>query len=152
MSVGYDCYRDRPAVLVRLAAEESVQTYLQHWVSALVLATEVSAVYSDADLRGWSKPWEVVAGSWWEVAMASHRIGPVVEGVAFLEPEAERPGLPERRLDLLPDVEGHPAVVPRIDRTMGHDSVMFVPVGLVGHDAWELGMLDGLVDSLHCLC
>lgn len=52
VSVGHDYYRDRPAALVRLAAAESVQACLQHSVSAPVLATELSAVCSDADLEG----------------------------------------------------------------------------------------------------
>lgn len=81
-----------------------------------------------------------MAGSWWEVALASHRIDLVIEGVAFLEPEAELLGLQERRLDLPLDVEGHPVVVPRIGRTMGHDFVILVPVEFVGPDAWEFGM------------
>ena len=140
VSVGHDCYRDRPAVLVRLAAGESVQACLQHWVSAPVLATEVSAACSDVDLEGCSKLREAVAGSWWEVALASHRTDPVVEGVAFLGPGGELPGLQEQRLDPLLDGEGHPAVVPRFDRTMGHDFVLSVAVGLVGPGAWKLGM------------
>ena len=36
------------------------------------------------------------------------------------------------------NAERHAAIVPRVDRTMGHDFVMLVPVGLVGPDAWEL--------------
>ena len=136
--VVHDYYRDRPAALVKLAAAVSVQACLLHWVSALVLAAEVSAVCSDVDPEGCSKLRG--AGSWWEVALALHRTDLVVEGVVFLEPEAALPGLQERRLDLLLDVEEHPAVVPRIDRTMGHDFVMLVAVGLVGPDAWRLGM------------
>ena len=139
--VEHDYYRDHPAALVKLAAAESVQAYLLHWVSALVLAAEVSAVCSDVDPEGCSKLREAVAGSWWEVALALHRTELVVEGVVFLELEAALPGLQEQRLDLLLDVEGHPAVAPRIDRTMGHDFVMLVAVvGLVGPGAWKLGM------------
>ena len=138
--VGHEYYRDRPAALVKLAAAESVQAYSLHWVSAPVPAAEVSAVCSDVDPEGCSKLREAVAGSWLEVALALHRTDLVVEGVAFLEPEAALPGLQEQRLDLLLDVEGHPAVVPRIDQTMGHDFVMLVAVGPVGPDAWKLGM------------
>ena len=140
MYVGHDYYRDRPAALVKLAAAESVQACLLHWVSALVLVAEVSAVCSDVDPERCSKLREAVAGSWWEVALALHQTDLVVEGVVFLEPEAALPGLRERRLDLLLDVEGHPAVVPRIDQTMGHDFVVLVALGLVGPGAWKLGM------------
>lgn len=60
--------------------------------------------------------------------------------MAFLEPEAELPGLRERRLDQLPDVEGHPAVGPKTDRTTVHAVVVSVAVGLVDLDAWKFGM------------
>lgn len=83
--------------------------------------------------------------------MVSQRTDPAVEDVAFLEPEAELLDLQERRLDQLLDVEGHLAVVPKIDRMMVHVVVVSVVVGLVGLDAWKFGMEDGLADSPH-LC
>lgn len=95
---------------------------------------------SDVGPEGCSTSQEAVAGNCWELALVSHRTDPVVEDVVFLEPEAELPGLQERRLDQLLDVEGHPAVGPKTDRTMVQAVEVSVAVGLVGLDAWKFGM------------
>lgn len=96
---------------------------------------EVCVERSDAGPEGRSKMPEAVAENYLEVALVLYRIDPAVEDVAFLGPEVELPGLQERRLDQLLDVEEHPAVVPKIDRMVLHDVVVAVAVGLVGPDA-----------------
>ncbi len=101
---------------------------------------ETSVRHSDVGLEVRSKLQEAVAGNYSEVASVLHRIDPAVEDVAFLELEAGLSGLQERRLAQLLGVEGHPAVVPRTDRTMDHEVVVSVAVGLVGLDAWKFGM------------
>ena len=135
--VEHECCRARLAALVMLAAAVPVQAYWRNWVSAEV--SEVEPVFesyvkhSGVGLEVCSKLQEAVAGSYWEVALASHRIDPAVEDAVFLEPEVELPGLQERRLDQLLDVEGHPAVVPETDQMMDHDvvkSTVEEPVGL----------------------
>lgn len=140
VSVGHDCCQAHPTALVTLAAADSVQACWQDWVSVAVSVVELSVERSDVAPEGWSKPREAVAESCWEVALVSRQIDPVVEDVALLEPEADLPGLQERRLDQLLDVEVHPAVVLKIDRMMVHDVVVSGAVGLVGLDAWKLGM------------
>lgn len=61
--VGHDCYRDRPAVLVMLAAAESVQAYWQDWMSVAVPVAEVSVEHSDVGPEECSRPREAVAGN-----------------------------------------------------------------------------------------
>lgn len=119
-----------------LAAAQSVLVCLHDWVSAAVFVVEVSVERSDVGREGGSIRREAVVGSCWEVALVSHRIDPAVEDVAFLE---ELLGSRERRLGQLPDVEGHPAVVPKIDQTVLPDVVTAVAVGLAGLDAWKSG-------------
>lgn len=135
--VEHECCPARLAALVMLAAAVPVQAYWRNWVSAEVSevepVSESCVKHSGVGLELCSKLREAVAGSYWEVALVSHRTEPAVANAVFLEPEVELPDSQERRLDQLLDVEGHPAVVPETDRMMDHDvvkSMVEQPAGL----------------------
>lgn len=139
VSVEHDWYRARPAVLAMLAAV-SVRACWLGWESAAGFEVEPEfeshAARSDVDPEGYSKLWGAVAGSYWEVAWLSRRIGPAVGDVGSLEPAVGLPGLRERRLDRLPDLVMHPAAVRGTDQMADHAVVMLIagePVGLVSY-------------------
>ena len=140
----HDCYPAHPAALVMLAVVVPVRAYWQDWVFVLGFGVEPvvepRAEHFDVGPEVYSMLREAAAGSCWTVALVLHRTDPAAENVASLEPEVELLDLLGRRLDQLLDVEGHPAVVPEIDRMTDRDAVRSTVGEPVGFAAKPFGM------------